>query len=226
MSYFVTGTDTGVGKTLVSCALLHAFSARGIPVAGFKPVACGCGADGQNEDAKHLLAAGNLAVSYGQVNPYNFSEPVAPHIAARNAGTSIDFTRILDSYRELAAQAEVVIVEGVGGFRVPLGDRQDSADLAVAFGLPVILVVGMRLGCLNHALLTAGAVADCGLKCAAWVANVAGADMAALRENIDALERRIAAPLLGVVPFQRVPDPREAARNLNLDLLMAKGAYG
>lgn len=226
MSYFVTGTDTGVGKTLVSCALLHAFAARGIPVAGFKPVACGCDADGYNEDAKALRAAGNVAACYEQINPYNFMEPVAPHIAARNVGTDIGIPRIVACYRELAAQADLVVAEGVGGFRVPLSDGQDSADLAVALGLPVILVVGMRLGCLNHALLTARAIADCGLKCAAWVANVPGEGMAALPENIAALQQRIAAPLLGVIPFQPGLDPRAAAGNLNLQLLTAKGCYG
>jgi len=219
MSYFITGTDTGIGKTLVSCALLHAFAARGIPVAGFKPVACGCDEDGQNEDVKKLRAASNVPASYRQINPYNFIQPIAPHIAAQNAGVCIDFARIMDSYRELASQADVVIVEGIGGFQVPLNDTQDSADLAVLLGLPVIMVVGMRLGCLSHALLTARAIAVCRLECAAWVANVLDADMAVLAENISALQQRIASPLLGVVPFQSDLDERKAAGKLNLELL-------
>ncbi len=177
MNYFVTGTDTGVGKTLICCALLHAFAAQGQRVAGMKPVAAGCDEDGKNADVKQLRAASNILASFGQVNPYSFIHPIAPHIAARNAGVHIDFSRILTSYNELASQADVVIVEGIGGFKVPLNERQDSADLAQQLGLPVIMVVGMRLGCLNHALLTAGAIESCGLKLAGWVANVLDAGM-------------------------------------------------
>ena len=219
MNYFVTGTDTGVGKTLISCALLYAFAAQGKNVVGMKPVAAGCDADGLNEDVKQLRAASNILASLGQINPYSFFHPIAPHIAARNAGVSINLGRILESYNELAAQAEVVIVEGAGGFQVPLNDTQDSADLTVALGLPVILVVGMRLGCLNHALLTLRAINDCGLKCAGWVANVLDPDMAALDENIHALQQRIKAPLLGVVQHQASPDARAIATQLGINLL-------
>ena len=130
MSYFITGTDTGVGKTLVSCALLHAFAAQGKHVAGFKPVAAGCDDDHHNEDAKRLRAASTVQATYGQINPYCFFRPIAPHLAARHAGVRIEFARILASYRELAGQADEVIVEGAGGFCVPLNDKQDSADLA------------------------------------------------------------------------------------------------
>ena len=221
MSYFVTGTDTGVGKTLVSCALLHAMAARGKRVAGFKPVAAGCDEDGQNDDAKRLRAAGNVQASYDQINPYCFHHAIAPHLAARMAGVAIEFPRILVAYQELAAQADTVIVEGVGGFCVPLNDRQDSADLARQLGLPVILVVGVRLGCLNHALLTVRVIADQQLECAGWVANVLDADMPALRENIAALRERIAAPLLGVVPHLAQADARAAAAQY-LDLRLLK----
>ncbi len=237
MNYFVTGTDTGVGKTLICCALLHAFAAQGQRVAGMKPVAAGCDGDEPNEDVKKLRAASNILATYGQINPYSFTHPVAPHIAARNAGVRIDFSRIQTSYNELSSQADVVIVEGIGGFKVPLNESQDSADLAQQLGLPLILVVGMRLGCLNHALLTAGAIAACGLKLAGWVANVLDADMhhkdtpicyglkpvqnrmPALRDNIVALEQRLAAPLLGVVEYQAQPDARVAAGQLNIELL-------
>jgi len=219
MNCFVTGTDTGVGKTLVSCALLHAFAAQGLRVVGMKPVAAGCDDDGRNEDVQQLRAAGNVLASLGQINPYNFLHPVAPHIAARNAGVRIEFARILTSYRELVSQADVVIVEGVGGFKVPLNERQDSAELAQQLALPVILVVGMRIGCLNHALLTADAVRACGLKLAGWVANVLQPDMAALQDNIEALELRLAAPLLGVIGYQALPDARVAAAQLNIELL-------
>ena len=219
MNYFVTGTDTGVGKTLISCALLHAFAARGLRVAGMKPVAAGCDADGLNEDVKQLRAAGNILASLGQINPYSFFHPIAPHIAARNAGVSINLGRILESYIELASQADVVIVEGAGGFQVPLNETQDSADLTVALGLPVILVVGMRLGCLNHALLTARAIDDCGLTCAGWVANILDPGMAVLDENIQALQQRIKAPLLGVVKHQTAPDAHAIASQLDINLL-------
>ncbi|MEO7344592.1 MAG: dethiobiotin synthase [Methylotenera sp.] len=219
MGYFITGTDTGVGKTLISCALLHAFAAQGQRVIGMKPVAVGCDDDGHNQDVEQLQAASNVLVSYGQINPYSFLDPIAPHIAARNAGVCIDFTRILTSYRELASQADVVIIEGTGGFRVPLNNNQDTADLALQLGLPVILVVGMRLGCLNHALLTASAIEACGLKCAGWVANVLDADMLAVQANIVALQQRLVAPLLGVLPWQSQPDAKMMALQLKLELL-------
>lgn len=219
MNYFVTGTDTGVGKTLVSCALLHSFAAKGLRVAGMKPVATGSDEYEHNEDAKRLRAASNVMASYGQINPYCFPYPVAPHIAARNAGARIDLSRILTSYHELTSQADVVIVEGIGGFRVPLNERQDSADLAQQMALPVILVAGMRLGCLNHALLTAGAIEAYGLRLAGWVANVPDAGMAALRDNIAALEQRLAAPLLGVIEYQAQPDALAAATQLDIELL-------
>lgn len=219
MSYFIAGTDTGVGKTLVSCALLHAMAARGRRVAGFKPVAAGCDEDGQNDDAKRLRAAGNVQASYEQINPYCFHHAIAPHLAARMSGVAVEFPRILLAYRELAARADTVIVEGVGGFCVPLNDRQDSADLARQLGLPVILVVGMRLGCLNHALLTVRAIAAQQLECAGWVANVLDAGMPSLQENIEALRERIAAPLLGVVPYRAQPDEGAVAQYLDLRLL-------
>ena len=223
MNYFVTGTDTGVGKTLICCALLHAFAAQGQRVVGMKPVAAGCGDDERNEDVKKLRAASNVMATYGQINPYSFIHPIAPHIAARNAGVRIDFSRILTSYHELASLADVVIVEGIGGFKVPLNERQDSAELAQQLRLPVILVVGMRLGCLNHALLAAGAIDACGLKLAGWVADILDAGMPALRDNIAALEQRLAAPLLGVVECQAQPDVKVAAAQLNIELLKENG---
>jgi dethiobiotin synthetase len=219
MSYFVTGTDTGVGKTLVSCALLHAFAAQGKLVVGMKPVVCGCNERGRYEDVEKLIAAGNVGADHEQVNPYCFTMPLAPHIAARNAGRRIEFTTILSACRYLEAQADVVIVEGVGGYRTPLNDRQDGADMAARLELPVIMVVGMRLGCLNHSLLTAAAIKASGLQQAGWVANVPDPGMAALRENILTLQQRLDAPLLGVTGFQQQPDARIAAAQLNIGLL-------
>ena len=221
MNYYITGTDTGVGKTLISCALLRAFAASGITVAGMKPVAAGCDADGLNEDVKKLRAATTVMASLGQINPYSFERAIAPHIAAHDAGVSINLDRILESYRELAAQADVVIVEGAGGFLVPLNQKQDSSDLAVTLELPVILVVGIRLGCLNHALLTVSAITGCELACAGWVANIIDADMQALEENIQALKERIKAPMLGIVKFQHKTDVQLAAASLDITLLEA-----
>jgi len=219
MNYFVTGTDTDVGKTLVSCALLHGFAAQGKRVVGMKPVAAGCDEHDQNEDVTQLRAASNVAVGKGQINPYCFFQAVAPHLAAQFVGIKINFSRIIESFEELDAQSDVVIVEGAGGFRVPLNTEQDSADLAEQLGLPIILVVGMRLGCLNHALLTTEAIASRGLMLAGWVANVLDVNMSMLNENIAALQQRIAAPLLGVVPHQPQPDACEVAACLNLQLL-------
>jgi dethiobiotin synthetase len=219
MSYFITGTDTGVGKTLVSCALLHAFAAQDKKVVGFKPVAAGCDENDHNDDAKRLRAASNILTTYGQVNPYCFVQPVAPHIAARNSGVRIELSRILTTYHELASLTDEVIVEGAGGFLVPLNDKQDSSDLARELGLPIIVVVGMRLGCLNHALLTMRVIADCELPCAGWIANVLDAEMPALQENIEALRMRIEAPLLGVIPYQPIVDERAVSSLLDISFL-------
>jgi dethiobiotin synthetase len=219
MSYFVTGTDTGVGKTLVSCALMHALASQGLSVVGMKPVAAGCDDDNHNEDVEQLRAAGTVLATYGQINPYSLYHPIAPHIAARHVGIRIDLSRILTSFRELLSQADEVIVEGVGGFKVPLNDQQDTAEMAQQFELPVILVVGMRLGCLNHALLTADAIAASGLRLAGWVANILTPDMPALRENIATLEQRLQAPMLGVIEYQVTPDSHEMAKQLNIQLL-------
>ncbi len=219
MNYFVTGTDTGVGKTLISCALLQGFAAQGKRVIGMKPVAAGCDADGYNDDAKLLRVASTVPLGYEQVNPYCLREAIAPHIAARNEGVCIELPRILAAYRELAAQADVVIVEGAGGLLVPLNAQQDSADLAKELDLPVILVVGMRLGCLNHALLTVEVIAARGLVLAGWVANVVDTDMAPIEENVAALRQRISAPLLGVMPFMTQTDARAAAGMLDLKML-------
>jgi dethiobiotin synthetase len=219
MNYFVTGTDTGVGKTLISCALLHAFAAQGHRVVGMKPVAAGCDENDQNEDVRQLRAASNVHAALGQINPYSFYPAIAPHLAARHAGVQIDTARILTSYRELAAQADVVVVEGAGGFRVPLNDTQDMADLAKLLNIPVLLVVGMRLGCINHARLTLSAIDGMGLECAGWVANVLDGEMSMLSDNIATIRQCIAAPLLGVVPQQAAPDARATAQQLNLGLL-------
>lgn len=213
--YFITGTDTGVGKTLVTAALLHASNGLGIRAQGMKPVAAGAELrDGVwvNEDVAMLSAASRPPPPREWLNPYLFREAIAPHIAAERKGMRIEIPRIVEAYRSLAAGADLVLVEGVGGFRVPLSDTRDTADLAVALGLPVILVVGLRLGCLNHALLTAEAIASRGLQLAAWVANRVDPEMLAVDENLNALRRRLAAPLLAELPSLEEPDPVRAAR--------------
>lgn len=220
MNFFVTGTDTDVGKTLISCALLHGLAAQGRRVVGFKPVAAGCDEQDHNDDALCLRAAGNVQASYGQINPYCFTHAVAPHLAAKFIGIRINLERIFESYRELSILAEAVVVEGAGGFCVPLNEEQDIADLALRLGAPVILVVGMRLGCLNHALLTVESIAVRGLTLAGWVANVMEGEMAMLDENIAALQQRIPAPLLGIVPrYANTPKLSEVAACLDMRLL-------
>ena len=215
--FFVTGTDTGAGKTLVACALLAGFAGRGMKAVGMKPVACGVepGAGGLvNDDVERLIGASNVAAPREHVNPYCFEPPIAPHIAARQAGVTIAFDRIEQSFHALTAQAEVVVVEGVGGFHVPLGPGTDSAQLAARLALPVVMVVGMRLGCLNHALLTERAVAASGLKLAGWIANHIDPQMAAADDNVRALDERIGAPRIARISFAQLPDTRALAAAL------------
>lgn len=216
--FFVTGTDTGIGKTTVSCALLHAFAAQGKKVAGMKPVAAGS-ENGQWLDVELLLAASNVNISPQHINPYAFDPPIAPHIAAQQAGVEIDLAVIRRAYRELSAEADIVIVEGAGGFLVPVNQHQTGADLAKTLNLPVILVVGMRLGCLNHALLTAQAIKAAGLTLVGWVANCIDPQMLVLAENTATLEQRLEGPLLGVMPFNEVMNFRENVGFLDIEKL-------
>lgn len=211
-AYFVTGTDTGIGKTTVSCLLLRAYAAQGMKAVGMKPVASGCERmKGKlvSADATLLQAAGNVQAPLSAINPYAFEPPLAPHIAAAQAGTEINLPVIREALRSLQAMADVVIVEGVGGFCVPLNPQQNTADLAVALDLPVILVVGMRLGCINHALLTAEAIRCRGLQLAGWVANRIDPDMAAFEENLATLDALLVAPCLAVVNDQKDAEMHE-----------------
>jgi dethiobiotin synthetase len=220
--YFITGTDTGVGKTLISCALLHAFAKSGKSVVGMKPVVAGCEQSQRGliyGDVEALLAASTVVVPRELVNPYALMEPIAAHIAAQRAGTRLDLAQMASAYRELQQLAELVIVEGAGGFKVPLTDTEDTANLVQQLGLPVIMVVGMRLGCLNHALLTAQAIQSKGLRLVGWVANQIDPAMAVFDENVQALEKRLPAPLLGVVPHYPSPDARIVASLLRISLL-------
>ena len=211
LSLFVTGTDTGVGKTLVSTALLHALAQYYPRVVGMKPVAAGTAliqGTEANEDVLALRAASSCRVPSELDNPVLLPDPVSPHIAAARAGVRIDIAHLVACHRALAKLADAVVVEGAGGFHVPLSSTETGADLAQALGLPVVLVVGLRLGCLNHALLTAEAIRMRGLNLAGWVANQVDATMLAQDDNIAFLEQRLQAHLLASIPYQAVPDPQ------------------
>lgn len=200
---FVTGTDTGVGKTLVSSALLRALRRRGRSVAGMKPVASGSDstpAGLRNEDALALQAESSRRWPYEMVNPYALAPPIAPHLAAAEAGVEVRLERLRSCFQALREGSETVVVEGAGGFLVPLGPRLSFADLPRALGLEVVLVVGLRLGCLNHAFLTAEAIAARRLPFAGWVGSLVDPDFARLEENLDALRAGLPAACLGVIP--------------------------
>jgi dethiobiotin synthetase len=216
---FVTGTDTEIGKTLVSAAILYKLAAGGVRACGMKPVAAGAVMrDGalHNEDADLLAAAGNVHLSSSITTPFMLREPCAPHIAAKLDGVAITAVPIIAAYAEIAAAADAVVVEGVGGFRVPFSDDFDSADMAAQLNLPVILVVGMRLGCISHALLTIEAIVARGLVLAGWVANEVDPAMSYADENIEALAQRIPAPMLGRVPYLLKPSAAAAAEFIDL----------
>ena len=219
-AYFVTGTDTGVGKTLVASALVHRFAQYGMRSVGMKPIAAGCSVkNGRllSEDVEQLLAASNVDAPLELVNPYALVPAIAPHIAAQQTGVALDLSIMVAAYQRLADMAEAVVVEGVGGFRVPLDDSLDTADLAQALALPIVMVVGMRLGCLSHALLTAESIERCGLHLAGWVANRIDAEMPVYEENLQTLHQWLDAPCLGILPWLGPnADAADAATHLQL----------
>jgi dethiobiotin synthetase len=202
---FIAGTDTGVGKTTFAAALLRRFKALGVRAAGMKPVAAGT-THGLNEDVEALVAASSPGLERRLVCPYLFEPPIAPHLAAAEAGVRIDLAVIEDAFHAFSGETEVIVVEGAGGFRVPLNEREDGADLAKRLGLPVILVVGVRLGCLNHALLTQEAIRTRGLRMAGWVASRIDPHMDRADENLRALGERLQAPLIADIPFRPAED--------------------
>jgi dethiobiotin synthetase len=221
-TWFVTGTDTEVGKTAISCALLVAAGQAGLRTAAIKPVAAGCDEHGHNEDALQLMASMTEPLDYQQVNPVALADAVAPHIAAQHQGRVLQAGRLAGLCRGvMLGGADFVLVEGAGGWRVPIGPRETLADVAVALRVGVILVVGMRLGCINHALLTAEAIRRDGLHLVGWVANQMGERMACHEENLDTLRRLLPAPLLGEVPLLTPFDPAQAAKYLELGALLA-----
>ncbi len=221
--WFITGTDTGVGKTRVSRLLLEALAREGKRAVGMKPVASGCrvtAAGTRNEDAETLLAASGAVVDYADVNPYAFIPAIAPHLAAREAGVDIRLEKILESFQRLRRAAPWIVVEGVGGWKAPLGERVTTADVALALRLPVILVVGLRLGCLNHALLTAAAVERDGATLTGWIANRIDPRMTHVEENIAALTERIGAPLLAQFPYRDADDRATPAPAFDRETIM------
>jgi dethiobiotin synthetase len=236
---FVAGTDTGVGKTVISAGLLHLLGRRGLRVAGYKPVAAGAvwhaetGEPGgwRNDDVEALLAAGNVELTRAELCPEVFEAACAPHLAARLEGRRIEPQRLIDGARHLMPRCDALVVEGVGGFCVPLAEAAGAGgdwgtdDLAVALALPLVLVVGLRLGCINHALLTAQAISARGLRLAGWIANRIDPDMACAADNIDtltrALQSRRAAPLLGVIAHMESPDAGLVADQLDAPAVIA-----
>ncbi len=219
---FVTGTDTGVGKTRVAGALCVALGRRGLRVAAMKPVAAGCvrtAAGLRSDDALALAADMNVAAAYADVNPFAFEPPIAPHLAAAAAGNPIRLDVLDAAYARLAAQADVVVVEGAGGWLVPLDAHRSFADLAVHWQLDVVLVVGLRLGCLNHALLTAEAVQRRGVNLRGWVANSIDPGFEPAAANVDTLQRRLPAPCLGWLPYAPAGTTGQSAERLDASLL-------
>jgi dethiobiotin synthetase len=193
-AFFVTGTDTEVGKTHVACLLLKQYAAQGLKVIGMKPIAAGCelvNGEWVNEDVQQLMAASNVDVPLALVNPYCFNEPIAPHLAVEKAGVTIEIDAIVKAFKQLQTMADIVIVEGAGGFLVPLNESDDMADLAAALDIPIVLVVGLKLGCINHSLLTVEAIKARGLTLHGWVANHIDPEMDMQQENIQTITNQL-----------------------------------
>lgn len=222
---FVTGTDTGVGKTLVAAAILEAARLRGLRTIGMKPVASGCEQTPEglrNEDALMLQAAMTETLPYEQINPIALEPAIAPHVAARQAGRQLTASRLTGLCRGLmTVPADLMLIEGAGGWRVPLNDRETYARVPMELQLPVILVVPLQLGCINHALLSAEAIRSDGLRLAGWIANRPGAEpMSCEQETLTYLHQNLGAPCLGELPWQAEPDPVALAERLDLSTLV------
>jgi dethiobiotin synthetase len=223
-SLFVTGTDTSVGKTVIASALLRKFASQGWATAGWKPVASGCELTSEglrNEDALLLNESAGVRLPYELLNPYAFEPAIAPHVAAAEAHVEIDLERLRTTFAQIGERARLVIIEGAGGWRVPLSSRIFLSDLPETLQSRVVLVVGLRLGCINHALLTAEAIARSGLALAGWIGNRIDENFARAAENIATLARRLPAPCLGIVPTLRA-DARFADEFLCIDHLIAR----
>ena len=223
VSYFVTGTDTDVGKTRIACGILEYARQRGLSSAAVKPMAAGCEqtTDGfKNEDALELIDAMTLSLPYSQVNPIALEPAIAPHIAAEQVGVEVSATQLTEYCRKiLNLESGITLVEGAGGWRVPINRTETFADVANMLNVPVILVVSMRLGCINHAMLSLEAIRRDGLSVFGWVANRVDAEMSCYQENLETLKRQIDEPCLGIVPHLKNPSATEVARYLNIETL-------
>jgi len=222
---FITGTDTGSGKTEVAVALLQGLVRAGRRAVGFKPVASGASlVDGklQNDDALALMRAGVPGVAYADINPYCFAPAIAPHLAARDAGIAIDFPRLAATYRCLAADADFVVVEGAGGWLVPLAEANDMRALALALELPVLLVVGLRLGCINHARLSEQSILDSGAPLLGWIGSTVDPAMERLNDNVQTLRQALRCPCLGILPGDRSASAAGAISANVLDAVNAR----
>jgi len=220
--YFITGTDTEIGKTTIAVGLIYALQNAGHTVSVMKPIASGCETlDGElrNDDALKLMAACSQDLAYADVNPYAFTPPIAPHIAAEQVGVKIDIATIIELANKHKTNSDYTIIEGVGGWQVPLNEKETVEDLAKALGLPVILVVGLRLGCINHALLTAKAIQDSGLVLTGWIANHCHKNMDNSSEVIQTLTQHIDAPHIGTVDYLNEINPETIQQSLNKKLL-------
>lgn len=222
-AYFIAGTDTDVGKTTIAAGLLYAARQLGLSTLAAKPVASGCAVTAKglrNSDALALIDESSIKLPYEAVNPFAFEPAIAPHVAAREVGVALEVQTLREAMRHVLEQgADFTLVEGAGGWRVPLSDQANLSDLAVALKLPVILVVGVRLGCINHALLSAEAIARDGLQLAGWVANIVDPRTSRLEDNLSSLAERLPAPCLGRVPWLKQASADAVAAHLQLDLL-------
>jgi dethiobiotin synthetase len=215
--YFITGTDTSAGKTWATLALLHYFENQGKSTIGMKPVASGCFLQNGklfNDDALMIQRHASAKADYDLINPYAFVEPVSPHIAGKN--NPVELEKILDCFRQLQTLSEIVVVEGAGGWLTPINEQQDIADLAKALALPVIMVVAIRLGCINHAKLTYRAIQQTGTPCAGWIAMCVAPDALNGEEVIHSIENAVDAPLLGVLPYRKIADFNFFAQQIRL----------
>jgi len=221
--YFIAGTDTGIGKTFVSSAILQSFADKGVSVGAMKPIAAGCNqtVDGwRNDDALQLMKYINVDLNYQQVNPVALPSPIAPHLAIEHLNQTMTLEKLTNYFENIKNSADYFIVEGAGGWLVPLNENESMADIPKAFGLDVILVVGMRLGCLNHALLTIAAIEQSSNHLVGWVANIIDPSMLMIEKNILTLRNRIKAPLLGTLPHMDTKEISTASQKLGVDFLL------
>jgi dethiobiotin synthetase len=217
--FFITGTDTDVGKTRIALGLINKLNTMGHTTTVMKPLSAGCDStpDGlRNDDAVQLIQQASFKPDYDKVNPYAFKPAIAPHLAAEKENTVIDLSRIKNIFDELSAQADYIVVEGAGGWKVPINKQQTMAELASALALPVILVTGMRLGCLNHAILTIESIQHAGIPIAGWIANTLSKDFTELDANIKTLKEHLEIPFLGTVPYMEKCEPQQTGQYINI----------